>query len=198
MSEKYEAIPILFKEKNSPLKRLPILAPHMKSNTVSSHPKKWYGCNFSVDWPIRGPLHTHTRKGKLLCSSLAGWVPWTTLILLSWMHMHILSFFLMEHIYIYYYHIIFICVYLYPHVVISKDSIQIKLYRINLNVLAQHTWYRCGLPQRHLAKPPAYPSVPLMNWRTVSRYWGNNRSSQYFDEEVSADVKREMYQMLVW
>lgn len=111
MSEKYEAIPILFKEKNSPLKRLPILAPHMKSNTVSSHPKKWYGCNFSVDWPIRGPLHTHTRKGKLLCSSLAGWVPWTTLILLSWMHMHTLSFFFNgTHIHILLSYYIYLCI----------------------------------------------------------------------------------------
>lgn len=25
------------------------------------------------------------------------------------------------------------------------------------------TWYRCGLPHKHSAKPPANPSVPLMN-----------------------------------
>lgn len=32
------------------------------------------------------------------------------------------------------------------------------------------TWYKFGLPQRHSAKAPENPSVPLINCRTMSRY----------------------------
>lgn len=53
----------------------------------------------------------------------------------------------------------------------EKIDIADHLTRTHNRVSSWTTWYKLGLPQRHLAIAPEKPSVPLINCRTVSRYW---------------------------